>query len=393
MTLRIGLVLASLPSYSETFINTKIWALTELGHHLIIFVPNSNLDNVLNLKVVESLPLKLYDFRIRDIWRFLFLVFCKFRPLIRYLRIELKDGTSFPNSFKKMYLNSHFFLQKLDWLHFGFGTLVRGRENVAASVGARMGVSFRGFDIFASPFKYPGLYNKLWKTTFKIHYLSEAIRQKAIELGCDPSNPGMKISPAVNSNIFRNAPLRGKIKKHLKILTVARLQWQKGLEYAIDAMGKLKKEGLEFQYTIIGDGNEYERLCYAAYQNNVVDEVKFEGAKDQQYIYEVMSLNDIFLMPSVSEGFCNAVLEAQATGLLCIVTDAGGLAENVLDGKTGWVVKRRSVTEIVQKFKYVLNEDNEKLNYIRQNALERVHSEFCLGNLKTKWNQFFQIRG
>ena len=47
-------------------------------------------------------------------------------------------------------------------------------------------------------------------------------------------------------------------KKTIEILTVARLHWIKGLEYTIEAMGKL--ESINFRYTIVGNGDEYERL-------------------------------------------------------------------------------------------------------------------------------------
>ena len=50
---------------------------------------------------------------------------------------------------------------------------------------------------------------------------------------------------------------------------------------------------------------------------------------------------DIYIQYSIEEGFCNAVLEAQSMGVLTIVSDASGLIENVVDGKTGWVVPKR----------------------------------------------------
>ena len=48
-----------------------------------------------------------------------------------------------------------------------------------------------------------------------------------------------------------------------------------------------------------------------------------------------MKNSDVYIQSSVQEGFGNAVLEAQASGLCCIVSDAEGLSENVLNEKTG----------------------------------------------------------
>ena len=50
---------------------------------------------------------------------------------------------------------------------------------------------------------------------------------------------------------------------------------------------------------------------------------------------------DVFLHAAVSEGFCNAVIEAQAMKLPVVCTDADGLPENVCEGETGFVVPRR----------------------------------------------------
>ena len=57
----------------------------------------------------------------------------------------------------------------------------------------------------------------------------------------------------------------------------------------------------------------------------------------------------IFLHSAVSEGFCNAVLEAQAMGLPVVCSDADGLPENVDDGETGFVVPRRDAQSLAEK--------------------------------------------
>ena len=85
-----------------------------------------------------------------------------------------------------------------------------------------------------------------------------------------------------------------------------------------------------------------------------------------------------FMKLRLWEGFCNAVLEAQAMGLLCIVTDADGLSENVLDGKTGWVVPKRSPEELSKKIINILTMDDDRLNQIRKYAAKRVINEFNL---------------
>src|SRR5262249_3263236 len=58
---------------------------------------------------------------------------------------------------------------------------------------------------------------------------------------------------------------------------------------------------------------------------------------------------DVFLHAGISEGFCNAVLEAQAMMLPVVCSDADGLRENVVDGETGFVVPRRNPAALAEK--------------------------------------------
>ena len=87
---------------------------------------------------------------------------------------------------------------------------------------------------------------------------------------------------------------------------------------------------------------------------------------------------DIYIQPSIQEGFCNAVLEAQAMGLLCIVTNAEGLSENVLDGKTGWVVEKRNPIAIKEQILNIIMSDKKDLKETRKNAIDRVKNRFKL---------------
>ena len=66
---------------------------------------------------------------------------------------------------------------------------------------------------------------------------------------------------------------------------------------------------------------------------------------------------------SIEEGFCNAVLEAQSMGVLTIVSNASGLMENIIDGKTGWVVPKRKPNLLAKKIKQITSMKEEKLNY------------------------------
>lgn len=190
-----------------------------------------------------------------------------------------------------------------------------------------------------------------------------------------------------NVNIFnRNQQPQTNI---LQITTIARLHWIKGLEYTLEALSKLKNEGIEFEYTIIGDGIEKERLLFAAYQLGIKENVNFVGKLPQTEVKKALEKTDIYLQYSIQEGFCNAVLEAQAIGLLCIVSDAEGLSENVLDKQTGWVIEKRKPELLAQKIKEVMLLSSLEKDRIRTNATGRVQQEFNLEKQQLEFINFY----
>src|SRR5690606_11765013 len=77
----------------------------------------------------------------------------------KFCQLERKDKRSLSYIFKGLIVNQFILSKELDWLHFGFATMALGRENIAAVIGARMAVSFRGFDIAIYPIKYPNCYD------------------------------------------------------------------------------------------------------------------------------------------------------------------------------------------------------------------------------------------
>jgi colanic acid/amylovoran biosynthesis glycosyltransferase len=143
-------------------------------------------------------------------------------------------------------------------------------------------------------------------------------------------------------------------------------------------MAELKKRGLSFEYRIIGDGDEAEALTFAIHQLALADCVYLLGKKSPEEVKSYYETAHIYLQPSVQEGFCNAVLEAQCMGLMCIVSDAEGLSENVDHGKSGWIFPRRDHIELAKTIEAAISlSDEEKLNRSKR-ASSRITESFDL---------------
>lgn len=76
-------------------------------------------------------------------------------------------------------------------------------------------------------------------------------------------------------------------------------------------------------------------------------------------------------------------------GLLCIVSNAEGLSENVLDTKTGWVVPKRQPEILAKKITEVINLSEAKKKVIQQNAKARIHQEFRLDQQNKAFDKFY----
>jgi len=374
--LKIGMILPAVPGYSETFIWSKIEGLLKYGNSISLFVSKDyQLGNV-NIKVpVYSQP----DIRKRFIlFIILFLLIIKYPfRVIKFIKQERLAKVNWVLIFKHLIINSHILNKNLDWIHFEFATMGIGRENIAKAMGIQSAVSFRGFDIGLFPFQHPNCYNLLWKTIDKVHTISDDLYQQALNLGLNPKTPFEKITPAIDTDFFFTSEKTG-LHDPLRILTIGRLTWKKGFEYSLKSLELLKNAGIRFEYRIVGEGEYREAIMYALHQLNLIENVSLSGNISRKMVKQEFEWADIYIQPSIQEGFCNAVLEAQAMGLLCIVTNAEGLSENVLDGKTGWVVEKRNPIAIKEQILNIIMSDKKDLKETRKNAIDRVKNRFKL---------------
>ena len=385
---RVGLVLPNVPAYSETFFTSKIKGLQENGFEVILFA-NRKLSHSYNLTRVVYAPDFTIKFRLLfELVKMSWNIVSNFKSAFSLYKITRKEETSLKNAIRTVLINSHFLPFKLDWLHFGFGTMAIQRENVAEAIGAKMAISFRGFDLYIYPTKHINCYQKLFSKNVQYHVLSNEMKNTLMGNGISEQSI-FKITPAIDFDSFnRKTPLD--FNTPIRFLTVGRLHWKKGLEYILEALAYFKQnKNIPFTFTIIGDGVETERLKFAVYQLSLTENVIFVGKVAHQEVKKYMEQSHVYLQYSIQEGFCNAVLEAQAMGLFCIVSDADGLNENVLNKETGWVVPMRKPKELAEEFNnYLLLPELQKKEIIN-NAISRIKIEFSIENQKTHFLNFY----
>lgn len=130
------------------------------------------------------------------------------------------------------------------------------------------------------------------------------------------------------------------------IINVANLFPMKGQEWLLRALPEVLERFPKTRCVLIGDGPERTPLETLAKELAIGDNVLFAGSASSPW--RLARGNDIFVLPSLSEGFGLAILEAWARGLPVIASRVGGIPEVVEDGRTGLLVAPRDRRALVQ---------------------------------------------
>lgn len=148
----------------------------------------------------------------------------------------------------------------------------------------------------------------------------------------------------------------------LKILFVSRLIEGKGLQFVIPKMKNInaqvvQKSKKSIKLFIVGDGPYREALEKLTKENGAEDIVSFEGRKNKDEVRTYYRNADLFILPSLSEGMPNVVLEAMACGLPIVMTPCEGSKE-LINGN-GMISKPETFDEAL--IKMCTSEDKRKM--------------------------------
>jgi len=145
-------------------------------------------------------------------------------------------------------------------------------------------------------------------------------------------------------------------------------------------------EKLPSKLLLIGDGPERINLEAMCRQLGICDDVRFLGK--QEAIEEILAVADLFLIPSGSESFGLAALEAMACEVPVISSDIGGLPEVNIHGTTGFMA---SVGDVESMASYALKLllDDDLLSRFRQNALNQA-KRFDIHNILPEYEQLYE---
>jgi L-malate glycosyltransferase len=136
---------------------------------------------------------------------------------------------------------------------------------------------------------------------------------------------------------------------------------------------------------MIGDGPERVRAEAQCRELGISDAVRFLGKLEA--VEEVLSVADLFLMPSEKESFGLAALEAMACEVPVISTNTGGLPELNIQGGTGFLSNIGDIEDMTRKSLFVLDKDN--LPRFKENALNQA-KKFDISRILPLYESYYQ---
>ena len=228
--------------------------------------------------------------------------------------------------------------------------------------------------------------------TSKISAISNATKQALVDYEFLPSSRIDVIYNGIKP-LITNKQKALEIKAQLNIApaalvygTIARLDPIKNHTMMIEAFAKTLEILPDSVLVIVGDGDLMGELTNLVKELNIKESIIFTGYIP--YPQDYLSFFDIFLLSSLSEGTSMTLLEAMSLSKPCIVTDAGGNKEIVIDGETGLVTDNDNMQQFSDAM-IQIGKQLEQVSIYGQNAKSRFNEQFDEAHMSICYNNYY----
>lgn len=199
----------------------------------------------------------------------------------------------------------------------------------------------------------------------------------AVDLCCLPS--------AYDSDRLRQ--LFGLLSGGRLIGTVGRLSVEKGHRFALEAAKLLCEQGIDYHWLIVGSGMERDNLEQTTAALGLQGVVHFTGERADAR--SIIGGLELLVLPSLTEGLPNVILEAFAYETPVVATAVGGVPELVKDGETGWLVPPRDPYALAQAIREALS-NPEEAHRRAENAYRHLLANFTVEKQAEAWERALQ---
>jgi glycosyltransferase involved in cell wall biosynthesis len=229
--------------------------------------------------------------------------------------------------------------------------------------------------------------------------VSDAVKDEMISRGWFKQGKVWSIHNGINVNEYGNHVKKESIKRAIGIEPnryvvglISNIKRIKGIRYFVHAASLICAENSKVEFVVIGGdlneaGNSMNDMKLLAKEMNIADRIHFLGEKKE--IGELISIFDVAVISSLSEGFSNVLLEYMASAKPVVATDVGGNREAVIHGETGLLVPPQNSHKLAEAIGILLENRDLALRYGLAGR-ERVEAEFSLQGMLGKYENIFE---
>lgn len=171
------------------------------------------------------------------------------------------------------------------------------------------------------------------------------------------------------------------------IINIGRLVPQKAQHVLLKAGSQLLKENINFEIWIVGDGELKDQLLALSKELNLTENVKFLGLRRD--ISELLKKADVFTLSSDWEGLPLSAIEAMAAGCPAVLTDVGGNAELVQDGKNGYLVPPNQPDLLARAYLRLYSDEHHRF-VMGQAAQASVENKFHIKAIAQQYERLYK---
>jgi teichuronic acid biosynthesis glycosyltransferase TuaC len=179
----------------------------------------------------------------------------------------------------------------------------------------------------------------------------------------------------------------GKNESDIFLITTSRLVVKNAVGDIVDSLQYLPSN---VKLLILGQGYEEQNLKSQISNLKIENRVQFLGFIPHNEMPKYLHISDIFIRPSLSEGFGNSFIEAMAAGIPVIATPVGGIVDFLVDGQTGLFCEVKNPRSIAQKVEKLMK-DRESRDYITKNATKMVEEKYGWGKVAGEMKNILSI--
>ena len=169
--------------------------------------------------------------------------------------------------------------------------------------------------------------------------------------------------------------------------STGRIVWQKGYDQLLSLLENYDFGEKIFHILIAGDGSLRNKFIKRIGENKLESHITFIG--NIKNIPEFLSALDIYIQPSVTEGFPLSVLEAMASKLPIISSNAGGLKEMIIDGENGITYESGDISKLEKTIHKMLNLSIEDRKEFGINAYNRMEINNSIEKVAEKYKAVY----